>query len=229
MRQTTVVIMNWARPGNVRKLVREIYQPHSSVAEIIVFDAAPPARRVSFDADDTKVVHWVRESGRDLGLVGRFAAAAMARTTSVLLVDDDVVPVPPTIDQLVYIHEKFGGVIATQGRTLSATGKYNITNAYGTVDVALTRACCVSRSACAASIEPLHRMMSELPSAQPYGNGEDIVLSYAARNQGEIVQAAELPYKNINADDEHAISVRFPGHIDHRTLACAWCEKYFRT
>lgn len=225
----TVVMMNWARPDNVRLLVRSCYQPHPRVKETIVFDAADYANRASFDLDEPRTVHWSRLLGRDLGLVGRFAAASLAQTDTVLLVDDDIVPGPETLDRLIDHHQTFGGTISAQGRRLDRVvdGRlplYNTRNVYGVVDVALTRLCCTSRRLCGLAVEPLHRVSQFLKNSQPYGNGEDIVLSYVTRNDGQSVRAIELPYTNLGADDEHSISVRVHEHIQHRTTVCRWCE-----
>ncbi len=231
MTGVTVIIMNWARPRNVLNLIRNFYQPHPLVKEIIVFDAAPSKHRLYLPEDELKTIYWARMAGRDLGLTARFAAATMAQTEIVLLIDDDVIPGENTVTRLIDAQAEFGGTVSTQGRRLtrnplSDSVLYNIDNVYGDVDVVLTRLCCTKRSVCCTALIPFLRLAETLPGAQPYGNGEDIVLSYATRLSGQPVRAQELSYRNIGADDDNAISVRFDGHLRHRTDVARWCEKH---
>ena len=66
---------------------------------------------------------------------------------------------------------------------------------------------------------PWATAMTDELGGEPKGNGEDIVLSYSTLIRlGHSNWAYKLPYENMGYDDQHAISVRYPGHMAHSRL-----------
>lgn len=222
----TVVLLNWARPGNVRRLADQ-YLRMAVVADVVVFDCSG-----SFDPGplNDRVVLVRAAYGGDPGLVARFAAAALARTRDVLLADDDIEVPGPTVDRLYARYRAVPArpIVGLFGRCPAADGTYSIANCHGDVPVVLTRAAVVSRDDCCRAADFVHDMVAEL-GGEPYGNGEDIILSYVAshaHNRPPNV-ALDLPYKNAGYDDANAISVRYRGHEQHRTRVVRWCRRRF--
>ncbi len=230
----TVVIMNWKRPQNVRKFAHD-YATHDRVDKVIVVNNAEylPAPRwedslqlFSATDDDVRAKLIQINPTEDLGLASRFAAGALARTDHVLIVDDDIELPDMTVTAL---HDEFlrtdAGAVGIFGRCPDRHGNYNCKTHHGKVDIVLTRAVITAPAICAEACWRSVAMGRAL-GGEPFGNGEDIVMSYTARRAtGQLNRAFNLPYRNVGYDDQHAISVRYPGHEAHRTKVVEWCRK----
>lgn len=224
-----VVMLNWARPANVRELV-ERYLGHPAVTGITVVDNAPRNQPLLYHASLPAGLTYVRSSS-DLGLYSRFAAAALAPIDPVLLVDDDIQPADKTISNLLEKWRRQPSVLhGLFGRDPDADGTYRPGHTvYGACPVVLTRMVLCTRRSCALALAIGTRLLDTLPGT-PRGNGEDIVLSYANhRATGLMNQAWPLPYTNRDYDDANAISVRFKGHAEHRTAVTRWCQQELLT
>lgn len=216
----TVVMLNWKRPTNVVRFA-SAYKAMPCVSEVVVADcggACPPlglpadVRHVAFD--------W------DPGLPARLAVAGLARTEAVLLADDDIEVPGATVATLFEAwREVRWQLVGLFGRRPSPSGVYSVADVYGEVPIVLTRAVMCSRSLCCRAL--YHAVeMARVLGGEPFGNGEDIVLSHVAMAlSGRLNHAHPLPYQNVSYDDCHAISVRYPGHKAHRTRVVAWCRE----
>lgn len=235
----TVVLLNWARPQNVIRYI-EAYGAMPRVARVVVFDnalhgiplAMPPDPAWTL-ADHVGALLDPRyvfvSSSTDLGLPTRFAAAGLARTPLVMLADDDIDVPAATVDALADpVRDGDACLAGLFGRRPLPDGTYVLGEHYGRVEAVLTRALVTTRRACCAALCPAMRMAEQL-GGEPFGNGEDIVLSYAARraHPGLPCVALDLPYANRDFDSPCSISVRFAGHLAHRTGVVRWCRDEF--
>lgn len=224
----TVVMLNWKRPCNVRRFTQQ-YLKMGQVAEVIVWDNAPYDGRLHLKPADQKFKYICAgdDHARDLGLPTRFAAAALARTDAILLVDDDIELPEATVNALFDAWKTRDCVVGIFGRQPAISGRYTPgDNVYGDVPIVLTRAAVVNRRSCAVALCYVTDMALAL-GGEPFGNGEDIVLSYTVMmNRPGFNLALKLPYKNVGYDDQHAISVRYPQHAEHRTRVVSWCRQH---
>lgn len=222
MAKLTVIMLNWKRPQNVARFIPD-YLRMAEVADAIVFDCA--LTPLPSELKDSALV--IRcQSPQDPGLVARFAAAALSRTEAILFVDDDIELPPSTVSKLygswLINPNKVAGLF---GRRPSAVGVYSSENVYGDCPIVLTRAMVLSRTLAVRAAPVVHRMVEECGGV-PYGNGEDIVLSCLATSLSDCPNlAVKLPFDNVGYDDAHAISVRYPQHIEHRTRVVQWCQR----
>jgi len=212
----TAIVLNWKRPQNMPRILDSLRQSEL-IFEIIVWNNNPD--RVFTASDDIVVIN----TNRDLGLNTRFAAALLAKQDAILFIDDDIVLSPEKINRL-YLHWQESPEVchAAFGRRCGS-GPYNKIDAWGEVDVVLTKAVIVNRSICLrAAVNTL--LLDDLPG-RPKGNGEDILLSYTAMAaSGKLNQAHNLMINQEPQDPKIAISKREPTHVEHRTKVLERCR-----
>lgn len=230
MEKITLVMLNWARPHNVRRFVNPYQMMCNHFAAIIIWDAAkdPYILANNFIPGGPGVVpvRYIRSS-YDFGLPSRFAAASLARTTDVMFVDDDIELEWSTIEALrkKYDEQKHGavGIFGRKPVIGRDSVSYSTETHHGEVDIVLTRAVITSRAIATVATGFAVDMALEI-GGEPFGNGEDIVLSYEAMMiTGAKNFACKLPYTNVDYDDKHAISVRYKQHEAHRARCVQWC------
>jgi hypothetical protein len=218
----SVVMLNWLRPDNARRLT-SLYAAMPEVGEVVVFNNNPT---VPFTTQDRRI--HIYNTNFNPGLPARFAAAGLARNDWVLIVDDDIELPVTTVAGLKKKYELGEyGMVGLFGRRPGSDGSYNTTNVFGPVPILITRAVLTTRTICGSALEHSVNMAGAL-GGQPFGNGEDIVLSYTALVRTKRPNGAfPLPYRNCGYDDVHAISGK-PGHEAHRTKVVEWCERHLR-
>jgi hypothetical protein len=215
----TIVTLNWARPelllGNLR-----LYAGYGIVDRVLCFNNG-----VALKAGRLPPKCVVVEASEDLGLYSRLAIASLSRTEAVFHTDDDL-RVPESTLAALYscwlgapgaCHGLFGRI---------ARPRYQPGNVYGPVEVVLTRAMMCGRRVnnAALSATPL---FEDLRGA-PHGNGEDIILSFAAMATSRTLNLAySLPSHDHQPPDETAIHRRWNGHFEHRQLMVERCRKVF--
>lgn len=225
----TVVILNWARPENVRRFAH-YYATHDLIERVLIGDNNAWSKKLNVvhgtpvEIQDKITVVGMSD---DLGLPSRFALGTLARTNAVLIVDDDIDVADNTIRLL---HREFlrntAGAVGLFGRKPAPDGTYSIGTHHGPVEVLLTRAVITTPQICGEAAWRSVRMARELGGI-PFGNGEDIVMSAVAqRCSGHPNLAFNLPYRNVGYDDANAISVRYPQHEAHRSNVVRWCRKH---
>jgi len=225
--QLTVVMLNWERPANTAKLSLH-YSKMAAVRQVIVADCNPKHSQEPFPIPASDNFVYCRFTA-DTGLVTRFAAAALARTELVLLADDDIVLPEETVNSMLKASLLCNSdhLVGVFGRCPQTDGEYSTANIFGRVPIVLTRAVVAPVILCCAALPHVHAMVADC-GGQPYGNGEDIVLSYTAMRQarGHFNEAlGGLKYQNAGYDDASAISKRFKGHVEHRTKVVKWCRR----
>lgn len=215
----TAIILNWKRPENIPKILLALRQC-DLVDEIIIWNNNPEIKLAL--GEDVCVIN----SSRDLGLFTRFSAALLAKNDGILFQDDDVVLDGNKIRQL-YKHWQSDPEVchAAFGRRC-AVGPYNKINAWGDVDVVLTKAVVVHKKVCLqAAVNTQY--VEDIPG-KPVGNGEDILLSYTAMSMsGKYNRAHNLFLVEEKQDSKIAISQREPTHMVHRDRILKRCQKLF--
>ncbi len=215
----TAIVLNWKRPENLPRIIAAL-QRCEIVNEIIVWNNNP-----GINLKLNRGV-CVINSNRDLGLFTRFAAALLAKNDGIFFQDDDVVLDENRIMQLHKQWEIAPEVCHAAFGRRCAVGPYNKINAWGDVDVVLTKAVVVHKKVCLqAALNTQY--FKDLPG-RPLGNGEDILLSYTAMSMsGKYNRAHNLFLKEERQDPNIAISQREPTHMEHRDRVLKRCQKLF--
>jgi Glycosyl transferase family 64 domain len=220
-------MLNWRRTEHARmNAVR--CSGYKLASEIIVFtNADAPLDLSSCARPPVQITASV-----DLGLYSRFAAAALARNECILHLDDDLIVPEETVNQLYHLWRADPTVChSLHGRDVRHG--YRFEDAYGAVDVVLTRCLMVSRELCAHALTHVHHFDNLAP--EPNGNGEDMILSFTAMKLSRrLNQAHDLPLTNlpgyregVNGQSTVSIHKRWSGHAIHRARLLERCREYF--
>jgi UDP:flavonoid glycosyltransferase YjiC (YdhE family) len=222
MTPLTAVILNWARPENVLRIVNA-WQSGGQVAEAIVWNNC---------ADRALTHDWARtiNAGQDMGLYSRFAAACLARHDAVLIQDDDLELPAPSLAALIEAWRADPDIIhGVFGRAPKPDGSYaRRINGDAEAPIILTRALIVHRRhlsrffAVAPSFEAVQR------HAKPSGNGEDILFSYVVRQaSGRLHRTHAVAVNELPAPDPiHRRNG--DAHQAHRTRMLRGCEDWLQ-
>lgn len=216
----TVVILNWARPFYV-SMNLERYASYDIVKQVVCFNNGPPLERTR--ALPRKCV--LIESSKDLGLYSRLAAASLATTSAIFHTDDDIGVPEATINEL------FGFWRRAQSSCHGLHGRlvhpvYQTSDVFGPVEVVLTRALICSRQVNNAALYAAG-LFDDL-NPVPRGNGEDIILSFAAMAISRSLNFAyRLEAENYPVGEEHAIHRRWRDHFKHRQQVVSRCRQIY--
>ncbi len=219
-------MLSWKRPLTVKKLIEQ-YLDLDIIDEILIMNNNPLLDlREYLDPEEQKTT--IIQSTRDLGLYSRFTTAALATNDCILFVDDDILIPHATISAL--FHEWEQNPLSCHGIFgRSGSRQYSPVDRFGQVKIILTRCCMAHKDV---ALQALHMVKSfkELRSV-PKGNGEDIILSYAAMTLSKKFNFSySLPHEDLEnkaeKSDGEAISIhkRWPMHYEHRTRVIEICE-----
>lgn len=213
----TGVLLNWKRPHNVARILESWYCG-GLVTEAIVWNNNP---------DSPLPPHsWasVINTSRDLGLYTRFLIAQLAVHECVLIQDDDLVLPDESLRRL---HEEWLGqpdiLHGVFGRAPKPDGTYKI-NLLGDTEapMVLARALLSHRRHFSTFFQELPVFENMQRDTIPFGNGEDIILSYVVRAQsGRLNRIHAVGVEELPCPDP--IYAR-PGHHGHRTRLLQFCE-----
>jgi len=215
----TAVLLNWKRPDNVARIVAGWHES-GLVDEGIVWNNNPDAP-LALDGR-ARVIN----ASHDLGLYTRFAAVSLARNECVLIQDDDIYLPPESIAALHEAWRRDPDILhGIFGRMPDALGLYTLRDATEEhVPMILTRAVLTHRrnAACFFEFAPAFEELQR--DSRPYGNGEDILFSYAVmRHSGRLNRAHRVPV--LELPSPHGINTRDRGdHLAHRTRLMRACQ-----
>lgn len=212
----SVVLMNWKRPENVQRILTHLYGL-DLVGEVIVWNNNPDCARESFMVEHQKGV--LIESSRDMSLFTRFSAATLARHECVLYHDDDVLLPQKTITGLyTKWQDEPDRIYGPLGRRRKSGNRYSSPTRSGAAPIILTTAMISKReyASMALRFRDHPDIAPLLREGVPYGNGEDLVISYVAmRESGKQNMTCNLSVKKLSRP--HPICLRWPQHFNYRT------------
>ena len=173
----TVVLMNFKRPDNIKRIVDNMVT-YSSVAEIMVVSNNP---NTSFTYSHQKVVVLDMMGYEDeLGVAVRFKACLLAMNWHILIADDDLMVTEAGLSNLLTAkHEHPQSVVGFWGRKYDRDDlKYILQESGpGHHGIALTKALLLDTCACRAFWAASHLMHDIAHEASVTWNGEDIFMS----------------------------------------------------
>jgi hypothetical protein len=216
----TVVMLNWARPTYALSNLHR-YALYRLVKQVLCFNNGP--RLIHERKLPRKCV--LVETSRDLGLYSRFAAASLATTEAIFHTDDDLVVPEHTLEAL--YDYWLGARLSCHGLYgRMAYPFYQFGDIFGPVEVVLTRAVVCSQRVNNLALAASH-LFDDL-NAQPRGNGEDIILSFAGMYSSRGPNFAyKLPAENYPSDNNTEIHQRWPNHLQHRQQVVNRCRTVF--
>lgn len=218
----TGILLNWSRSENVRKILDQ-WQHGGVVSEAFVWN----------NCSSEVISHpWARvlNANGDFGLYSRFALAALARTSAVLIHDDDLDIPAPQLRRL-YDHWNADPNIlhGIFGRAPTRAGLYAIPidRREAEVPIVLTRALIAPQSAFARFFALANKLEEIQRDSLPHGNGEDIILSYAVRNATHRLNRVH-PIAVVELPAANPIHKRngWDRHVTHRSCVMAACEAW---
>jgi len=216
----TVVMLNWARPSHVSMNLQR-YASYGIVKQVICFNNGPSLNGIATLPSKCVLI----ESSRDLGLYSRLAAASLATTNAIFHTDDDIGVPETTLNAL------FGFWYRAQSSCHGLYGRivqpvYQTADVFGAVEVVLTRAVVCSRQVNNAALYAAG-LFDDL-NPKPRGNGEDIILSFAAMAISRSMNFAyRLDAENYEVGNEHAIHRRWRDHFRHRQQVVSRCRQIY--
>lgn len=215
----TAVMLHWKREKNAKKILRAM-EDDPLINEAIVWNNRA---KVPFRDDWATVI----ESSRDMSLTTRFAAAALAKNTCVLIQDDDLLLPQETVRGLFQKWLETPDILhGLDGRGKNENGEYaNAFRGDRDVPIVLTRALLMHRRLAGEFFAAYGNFEDLLTKGIPRGNGEDIVLNYVAqRLSGRWNRIHNLPRTEL--PDPHAIHRRSSNHNSYRTQVMRRSEEW---
>ena len=216
----TVVMLNWARPQyTLMNLTR--YASYGVVKQVLCFNNGQPLTPWAKLPKKCVLV----EASENMGLYPRFAMASLAATDAIFHTDDDLAVPESTLNTLYrcWLGARFS-CHGLHGRIVKPT--YQQTNVLGPVEVVLTRALLCSRQINNAALSATHLFEDLKPV--PRGNGEDIILSFAAMSISRSMNFAyQLDAENYPDCDGQAIHRRWSDHVKHRQQVVSRCRQVY--
>jgi len=221
----TFLILDWARPENVKQILTHLAGA-ANVDEIIVWNNNIQCAPSSFMTHSPKIT--LIDSTRDMSLFTRFAADSLARNEATLYHDDDVL-VPH--DVLVGLEEAWkkdpSRIYGLMGRIRRKNGSYSRPLRHGDCPIILTTTMIAHRryASMALQFRDHPEIGPILATGKPYGNGEDMVISYVAmRESGKLNHACAMSGKRL--PQPHAICRRWPHHFKYRDRLLKALDKH---
>lgn len=219
------VMLSWKRPDNVARIV-DSWQQVPEITERIIWNNNPDVNLGGISAT-------LIDASGNMGVYPRFAAGCLARNRIILTQDDDLVLPPETISRLFSEWQRDPDIIhGIFGRDPNPDGTYARGRLAGRgrsrdVCMVLTRAMIFRREYCGDFFSDLRSQFDPVQeSGRPYGNGEDILLSYLVRKRtGRLNRIHGVSWKELPAP--HAIYTQ-RGHKQHRTRVLQACEEWLR-
>jgi hypothetical protein len=218
----TGVMLSWKRPDNVQKIL-DGWAKDPLIDEAIIWNNNP---------DIVLPQHpWAKiiNAQQDLGLYTRFLAAQLASNDCILIHDDDLYLPPESVAHLYAAWQEEPNCLhGRYGRKPTRNNGYAIAiEKDGRAPIMLTRAVMTHKQwpplffLVAPQFEELQR------AGKPYGNGEDIIFSYAIRQQNgnKLHYVHKVPVQKLPAP--YGIHhVQQQNHVAHRSRVVRACEKW---
>lgn len=173
----TVVLLNFNRPDNIRRIVDTMVN-YTSVGEILVVSNNPST---TFTYEHEKVVVMsLLGYEQSLGVAVRFKACLLAMHWHILIADDDLLVTEAGLANMLRArHAHPWSLVGFWGRDYNHTDPdyQYVESGSGHHDIALTKALLLDTCSCRAFWEASHLMSDIAHEATVTWNGEDIFMS----------------------------------------------------
>ena len=215
----TVVVMNWARPDNVKRIALQMAE-YPEVQEVVVA-MCNPETAFELTHDKVKTVDYYEENDK-WGVALRFRACERADTELVLVADDDLIVLEDGLHKMIAAKmENPDTLVSYVGREIDWDNMHYLFDDTppGRHPIALTRALMVDRRFCRAffALSPL--VADIVNTSSTLWNGEDIFMSLIAQAlTHEVPLILDKTSDTVEEiwDGRVGISVK-PDHIAYRS------------
>jgi hypothetical protein len=226
MLKYSVVILNWKRPNNI-KIILDNMVKFNRIQEIIISNGLKETA-VTYIHDKVKIHDDYDNVNQIYGLDRRFTNVLKCDCDHVVLLDDDKNIDESEMVKLLTEYEKdTSRVVGFHGRNViyNETGdiSYLPIDCYGNVDILITQLIVFQKKyanlffLCKPIVEHIYK------TGVPYGNGEDIFLSFiVSLYTGKKNFAARVRVGSLQC--EHAIS-HSSVHLSYRNTLCNFLYK----
>ena len=224
----TVVILNYYRPDNIKKIIIPELLKLSYVDNIIISHGRKETYFEDF-ASTKKVIHRkdFNEINEKYSVYRRFIAAETSKNNCILILDDDMIISEDTLKKLYNNWIKDNTIIhGLCGRSVKKNDfSYLSTDVYGDVPILITRCVMISLD----NIKYMNSRMTQFEyffqDCKPKWNGEDIFMSIVIMDKNnKLNKAHNFKYRNL--DDNNAIS-KLSNHYKHRDFITRVLIAYF--
>tara|TARA_B100001758_G_scaffold247925_1_gene268599 strand:+ start:2303 stop:3124 length:822 start_codon:yes stop_codon:yes gene_type:complete len=221
----SVIILNWKRPTNVMHIVDKIHD-YSEIKEIVISNGHPN-NILNFKQFDKVICYDDSIFNTFYGLDLRFLRGSHAKYNKLIFMDDDVLLENDNLTKLLMQYElNPNKIVGYEGRSMDHDLHYGKVPAKSVeCDIVLTRLLVCDKILCELFFRCKPLVEAIYREGIPYGNGEDILLSFIAKIYYNIdkhslvhkLYITELPNQNsINAH---------PSHLEYRKKLCCYLKK----
>lgn len=221
----SLIILNWKRPHNVIEIIHKLYDI-SFIDEIIISNGHPTSILTFtkfnkiMSLDDTR-------NNEYYGLDLRFITACRARNSKIIFMDDDILIDYANLIKLIIQYEKNPNrIVGIEGRNMEGENHYGkIPYKSQECDIVLTRLLVCDKMLCNLFFKCKPLLETIYRQGKPYGNGEDIVLSFVAKlyyNIHKHLVVNDVSIRNLPANN----SINANGsHIPYRVELCRYLKQ----
>jgi hypothetical protein len=214
---TSLIILNWKRPENVKKLINH-YQSMDCIDEIIISNGNKETA-ITNDTNKVRIFNDYSEKYNDVfGLDRRFVCGLRAKYNTLIICDDDMQLAENDVKKILHIyHQNDKRIVGNKGRDLR--NSYQPSDVWGEqTDIILTQFLVCQKKMCHLFFLCKPMVEEIYKSGTPYGNGEDIFFSFIVgiyfrtKHRSVNTNFKQLP-------EPHAIS-HLPNHRSYRDKLC---------
>jgi hypothetical protein len=224
MHEYSVVILNWKRAHHVKTILDNMVK-FACVREILISNGLQETA-ISYEHEKVKIKNDYEYVNEAYGLDRRFYNTLKCESEHVIILDDDKYIEEGELLKLLTEYEKdTTRVVGLIGRNTvnDKTGvvKYEIRNAVGEVDILITQLIVFQRKyahlffLCKPLVEHIYK------TGVPYGNGEDIFLSFVVNMYTGKKNFAVKGLRVTGLKDKIGVS-HGKTHLEYRNTLCAF-------
>jgi len=213
----TVVICNYARPGNIKKIIKKISK-NPYIGEIIVTHGKPKTYREFQGAKNIQNY----EINSKYGCAQRWFAALESSNDKILILDDDFIPYDSLILKMRNLSNKDPDQIYGVFKRICSQKGYTYKCSLENYNIVLPGLSMTSKTVVKTFIEDFPKYSETLEKTK--GNGEDILF-----NRSFIDNYGKKPYyiKDAKYRELPNQAESYGSRPDHKSLRNKICKEYF--
>jgi hypothetical protein len=220
----SLIILNWKRPHNVIQIIKKLHN-HQSITEIIISNGHPNSILTFSEFNKVKSINDI-VNNEYYGLDLRFLRGSQAINNKLIIMDDDILIDHDNLTKmLLYYEENPNIIVGIEGRDMEHERHYGKTLWKSEkCDIVLTRLLVCDKVLCELFFKCKPLVENIYREGIPYGNGEDICLSFIAKifyniNHHSIICSVYT----IDLPNHHSIHSNNM-HIPYRKKLCEYLK-----
>ncbi len=220
----TLIILNWKRPANIVKIIGSLHN-HPYITNIIVSNGNPNNQLLF---KDLKKVTCYDDSSLNFvyGLDLRFLRGISASTDKLIIMDDDIFIDHDNLTKLLHSYEENPNrIVGFEGRNMESDSHYyNLPYKSQYCDIVLTRLLVCDKYLCSLFFTCKPLVEDIYKTGIPYGNGEDILLSFIAKLYYNIDKHFIVNNIIVSELANHYSIHTHISHIPYRKILCSYLK-----